>query len=247
MIAIDLKRMLRDPGVLFIIGVPVLMYLIFGAAQSYGQESAANGNLAMAIMVGMAAYGAVAATASLASQAGVEKLQGWGRQISLTPLTAGRYALNKSLTAAAFALITVAIIYAVAAPTGAKGTAWAWVGSFLIVAVGALPFALVGLALSYVMRSQSATSVVNALVLLFAFAGNLFVPLSGKLLEASRFTPMWGYITLARWPVAGGMWTTGQGEAYTDELWQALVSFGVWTAVFIGLAALALRRRGERQ
>lgn len=101
--------------------------------------------------------------------------------------------------------------------------------------------------LSYVMRSQSATSVVNALVLLFAFAGNLFVPLSGKLLEASRFTPMWGYITLARWPVAEGMWTTGQGEAYTDELWQALVSFGVWTAVFIGLAALALRRRGERQ
>lgn len=246
MIAIDLKRMLRDPGVLFVIGVPVLMYLIFGAAQSYGQQMAANGNIAMAIMVGMAAYGAVAGTASFASVAGVERLQGWGRQLALTPLTTSRYALIKSLTAATFALITVAIIYAVAAPTGAKGTAWAWAGSFVFVVVGCLPYALLGLAVSYVMGSQSATSMVNALILLFAFAGNLFVPLSGKLLEASQFTPMWGYITIARWPVAEGTWTTGTGEPYTLELWQAILSYCVWTLVFVGLAALALRRRGER-
>ena len=38
MLAIDMKRTLRDPGIIFVIGVPVLMYLIFGAAQEYGQE-----------------------------------------------------------------------------------------------------------------------------------------------------------------------------------------------------------------
>lgn len=246
MLTIDIKRMLRDPGTIFVIGMPVLMYLIFGAAQTYGQEKVNNGNVAMAIMVGMAAYGATSATVSMAATAGVERLQGWGRQLALTPLTAGRFALNKSVAATAVAVITAAIIYAVAAPTGAKGTAWAWVISFLIIVAGALPFALSGLALSYVFRSDVAISVANGLLVLFAFAGNLFVPLSGTLLNISRFTPMWGYITLARWPVTEGTWTTSTGVPYTDELWQAALSLGVWTLIFAGLAALAMRKRAAR-
>ncbi|MEW6862468.1 ABC transporter permease [Trueperella pyogenes] len=246
MFIIDVKRTFRDPGVIFVIGIPVLMYLIFGAAQSYGQQPIGNGNVAMAIMVGMAAYGATSATVSLASSAGVERLQGWGRQLALTPLTAGRFALNKSLAATAFAVITAAIIYAVAAPTGASGTWLAWTASFLIIVLGALPFALYGLALSYLFRSEVATSVATGLLILFGFAGNLFVPLSGTLLEISRFTPMWGYITLARWPVTEGAWTTSTGGLYSDKLWQAALSLGIWTLIFALLAAVALRRRGAR-
>ncbi len=246
MLAIDMKRALRDPGIIFVIGVPVLMYLIFGAAQEYGQEPLGNGNIAMAVMIGMSAYGAASATISLASTAAVERLQGWGRQLALTPMTTGQFVRNKSITATLFAAITIAIIYAVAAPTGAEATGAAWVLSFIILLVGALPFAMLGLALSYVFRSEVATAVGSGLLLLFAFAGNLFVPLSGALLEFSRFTPMWGYITLARWPVAQGAWTTSQGEFYSDELWQGALSLGVWTVVFAALAMVTLRRQGAR-
>lgn len=246
MVAIDVKRALRDPGVFFVIGIPVLMYLIFGAAQTYGDERIGNGNVAMAIAVGMAAYGAASATLTLSTSAAVERLQGWGRQLSLTPLTTGQYAAVKSTSAILFATVTLATIYAVAAPTGADATTMAWVVSFLVVLVGALPYALFGLAISYTFRSQVAMSVGTGLLLLFAFAGNLFVPLSGTLLEISRFTPMWGYITLARWPVTEGVWTTSMGVPYQDELWQAGLSFGVWTLVFAVIAALALRRTGSR-
>lgn len=246
MLAIDTKRALRDPGIIFIVGVPVLMYLIFGAAQEYAQEPLENGNIAMAIMIGMAAYGAASATVAIASTAAVERLQGWGRQLSLTPLSTGRYVLLKSITATLFAAITIGIIYAVAAPTGAQATPNGWALSFLVLLVGALPFAMFGLALSYVFRSEVATSVGAGLLLLFAFAGNLFVPLSGALLEFSRFTPMWGYITLARWPVSAGSWSTSTGEIYHDELWQAALSLGVWTLIFAGFAALVMRRKGAR-
>lgn len=246
MISIDVKRALRNPGIFFIIGIPVLMYLIFGAAQEYGQMDIGKGNVAMAVMIGMAAYGAASATVALATVASVERLQGWGRQLALTPLTTGRYILVKSLTATAFAAVTLAIIYAVAAPTGAKATPTAWVVSFLIILAGSLPFALLGLAVSYIFRSEVATTVGSALLLLFAFAGNLFVPLSGALLEFSRFTPMWGYITLARWPVTEGVWTTGTGEPISYELWQGALSLGLWTLIFAALAVLAMRRKGAR-
>lgn len=246
MLAIDTKRALRDPGIIFIIGIPVLMYLIFGAAQEYGQETIGNGNVAMAIMVGMSAYGAASATISLATTAAIERLQGWGRQLSLTPLPTGKYILIKSLTAVLFATITIAIIYAVAAPTGAEATPSAWAQSFIVLLLGSLPFAMFGLALSYLFRSEVATAVGSGLLLLAAFAGNLFVPLSGALLDFSRFTPMWGYITLARWPVTEGYWTTSQGIPYSDELWQGALSLGVWTVIFAVFATVVMRRKGAR-
>ncbi|VEI13406.1 ABC transporter permease [Trueperella bialowiezensis] len=246
MVTIDIKRALRDPGIFFVIGIPVLMYLIFGAAQTYGSEKIGNGNVAMAIAIGMAAYGAASATLTLSTSAAVERMQGWGRQLSLTPLTSGRFMAVKSASALLFAAITLTAIYAVAAATGSHATGMGWAVSFLVILVGSLPYALLGLAISYIFRSQVAMSVGSAFLLLFAFAGNLFVPLSGKLLEISRFTPMWGYITLARWPVTEGMWTTSEGVPYQDELWQAGLSFGVWTLVFAVLAVLALRRAGNR-
>lgn len=246
MLAIDVKRALRDPGIIFIIGVPVLMYLIFGAAQEYGQETIGNGNVAMAIMVGMSAYAAASATISLATTAAVERLQGWGRQLSLTPLSNGRYVLLKSITAVLFAAITIAFIYAVSAPTGAESTTSGWVLSYIILLVGALPFAMFGLAVSYLFRSEVAMAVSSGLLLLAAFAGNLFVPLSGTLLDISRFTPMWGYITLARWPVTEGAWMTSDGVPYTDELWQGALSFGVWTVIFAVFAAVVMRSKGAR-
>lgn len=246
MLAIDVKRALRDPGIIFIVGIPVLMYLIFGAAQKYAQEPIGNGNVAMAVMIGMSAYGAASATISLATTASVERLQGWGRQLSLTPLTTGKYVLVKSITAVFFAAITIAFIYAVAAPTGADSTTFGWVVSFFVLLVGALPFALFGLALSYLFRSEAATAVGSGLLLLAAFAGNLFVPLSGTLLDLSRFTPMWGYITLARWPVTEGVWTTSTGVPYSDELWQGALSLSVWTVIFAVFAAVVMRRKGAR-
>lgn len=74
MLRLEVLRVLRDPVTLFFtVGLPVFRYLIFGASQDFGSQSAGNGNVAMAIMVAMAAVGAVSATVGIGGRAALER------------------------------------------------------------------------------------------------------------------------------------------------------------------------------
>src|SRR5690625_911548 len=97
---LELTRQAREfMGLFFIIILPAFFYLIFGASMDFSGETAGNGNVAMSIMIAMAAYGAVVATTSIGGQAAVERMQGWGRQLGLTPLRDSTYVVTKSLVA----------------------------------------------------------------------------------------------------------------------------------------------------
>lgn len=63
----ELVRELRDRvGLFFTAGMPLFMYLVFGASRSYGAGTAGHGNLAAHVMISMALYGAISATSSSA-------------------------------------------------------------------------------------------------------------------------------------------------------------------------------------
>lgn len=110
---IELRRVFRDYVTMFFIAIlPGFFYLIFGAAQSFGSEDAGNGNVTMYVMISMAAYGAVMATSGIGGMAAVERMQGWGRQLGLTPLRDSGFVLMKAVVAVA--AIPIALIYAVA-------------------------------------------------------------------------------------------------------------------------------------
>nr|WP_257910378.1 hypothetical protein [Janibacter limosus] len=82
----ELKRYCRDyVGLFFIAVLPAFMYVVFGAAQTFGKEEIGRGNVALYVMISMAVYGAVTATVSVGGSAAVERMQGWGRQLGLTP------------------------------------------------------------------------------------------------------------------------------------------------------------------
>ena len=81
---LDLRRQLRDRiGMFFIVGLPTFMYLVFGLGSD---EPVGSGNVAMYVMISMAAYGAVTATTGVAGSAAMEQVMGWGRQLGLTPM-----------------------------------------------------------------------------------------------------------------------------------------------------------------
>src|SRR5690606_320936 len=87
MLRIEAMRQIRNPYTLaFTLGMPVAMYLLFGAGMSYGTMSAGNGNVSFYVMVSMAAYGTAVAMSSITSLAATEAKQGWGRQLAMTPL-----------------------------------------------------------------------------------------------------------------------------------------------------------------
>lgn len=245
---LELKRFFRDvTSVFFIAVLPCLLYVIFGAAQSYSTEPAGNGNVAMYVLLSMAAYGAVTATVSIGGSAAVERMQGWGRQLGLTPLSDAAFVATKALVGLIVALIPVGLIYVIGAATGARGTATVWLAGAVILLVGAGIFAIYGLIFGLVFRTESAVGAASGSLVILAFLGNLFFPLSGVLLTIAKFTPLYGYVSLARRALTDGYVVTPDGRQVVFEpLWQPVTNVVVWTVLFL-VAALAAVRFGRRR
>jgi ABC-2 type transport system permease protein len=242
-LGLELRRVFRDYASLFFVGVlPAFLYLIFGT-QSGTEEVIGGGNVTMLIMISMAAYGAVTATTGVGGMAAVERMQGWGRQLGLTPMRDLSYAGYKAVVALAVAAIPVLLIFVLGAWTGAEATTQAWVLSGLAVLGGAAVFGFYGLAVALAFRTEAAVSAASGLLVIMAFLGNVFMPLTGTLLDVARFTPLYGYNSLARYPLTGGDLEVG-GH---DPLWMAIANLTVWAGIFVLAATLLVRRGRERQ
>ncbi len=246
---IELRRRLRDKvGVFFSAVLPAFFYIIFGASPDYGDESINDGNVAMWVMIGMAGYGAVTATTGVGGESAIERMQGWGRQLGLTPITDRTYIMVKTSVALAFGAVPVALIYAIGAFTGAEAPLWIWVASAAILLAGATIFALYGLDVGMAFRSESALGAIGGSLVVLSFLGNIFIPLSGWQLTVARFTPLYGYVALARWPLTGGGELDQEtGELIETQLWQPVLNVAVWTLVFVGIALVLVPRGRERQ
>ncbi|MCH1865831.1 ABC transporter permease [Nocardioides sp. CFH 31398] len=245
-LALEVKRFVRDRVTLFFVAIlPAFFYLIFGVAQDFGSQSAGNGNVALYIMVSMAAYGAVTATTGVGGAAAIERMQGWGRQLGLTPLRDTGYVAVKATLAVLVAAVPVSVIAVLGVLTGAEGTARAWLLSLLAVLAGAWVFALFGLVVGLAFRTEGAVNAIGGIVVVLGFLGNIFIPLSGTLLDVARFTPLYGYVALVRYPITEGVLPDNAGgTAATDPLWLPLVNLGAW-ALVLGLVATWLVRRGR--
>lgn len=247
---IDLVRQLRDLGnVFFIVGLPVLMYLVFGSTFGAGDDQVLGGNVQFYVMVSMALYGAATATTSIAGMAALESLQGWGRQLGLTPMRPASYVLTKVLVALTVAGGAVAAVFVAGLLTGARADSpGIWIASAIIAWLGSGLFALLGLAIAQNFRSESAVSIASGGLVLLSFLGNLFVPLSGTLLAIARFTPMYGFAGLARWPQLEGLIVENNVAAtQRDSLWFLLANYLLWGLVFAGASIWAVRRGRRRQ
>lgn len=238
---LDLKRQLRDKvGMFFTVALPAFLFLVFGVGddQTYG-----SANVAMYVMVSMAAYGAVTATTTVAAVAATEQTTGWGRQISLTPLPLLSFVMIKTAVAMVVAAVPIALIYAIGAVTGSSGNAFDWLASAGIVWLGSALFAVYGLAMCLIFKGENAAGIASGLVVIMSFLGNVFTPTDGLILEIGRFTPLYGYAGLARYPISEGFLPTDAGH---ESVWLLLANVCSWTAIFAALAVWGLRRRRER-
>lgn len=249
-LGLELKRFFRDYlGVFFTAVLPAFLYVIFGAAQSWSDQPAGNGNVAMYVMISMAAYGAVTATVSIGGSAAVERMQGWGRQLGLTPMRDSTFVVTKAVVAMTIALIPVGLIYVIGALTGARGLGSAWIVAAVIVLAGAAIFSVYGLIFGLAFRSESAVGAASGSLVILAFLGNIFFPLSGTLLTIAKFTPLYGYVSLARRALTEGYilnGTTGDSMLY-EPLWQPVTNMIVWALIFGALAVGAVRVGRRRQ
>ncbi len=243
----ELRRMWRNPSAMFFSAIlPAFFYIIFGAMQSYSDEPWGNSNAAMVTMITMAAYGAVVATVGIGAMVAIERLQGWGRQLALTPMSDRGYLVVKVATAVTISVIPVTLIYIIGQFTGAEGPLRAWILSALIVIAGGVVFACYGLAFGLAMRSDAAMGAAAGSLTIWAFAGNMFVPLSGTILTIGKFTPLFGYSELARYPASEGELIGDMGPGVHLPLWQPVTNLAVWTIIMVVLTGWLLGRSRAR-
>lgn len=242
---VEVMRQFRNPYTLvFTLGMPIAMYLLFGAGAEYKDASAGNGNVAFYVMASMAAFGTATAMTSLCSLAASEVGQGWGRQIALTPLSIPGYAAVKLAVALTFSAVSTAGVFLVGFCTGAQADSpWLWAGVAALVLAGGLMFGLFGLGTGLAFNSDTAASLASIAITLFGFVGNVFMPLSGAMLTVAHFTPMYGYVALVRWPITEGALISGG----SDSIWLVLANFAVWALLFAGLVRIGVLRSRRRR
>lgn len=241
---IEVLRQLRNPFTLvFTLAMPIGMYLVFGGFAEWGDAPMAHGNTKFQVMVSMGAFGTATAMSSLCSLAASEVRQGWGRQISMTPLPIGGYAATKITAALAFSSLSVAGVFVAGILTGAQADdAWRWIVSAAVILVGGTLFGLWGMGVGMLLNPDSAAALASIAITVFGFIGNVFMPLDGAMLDVARFTPLYGYVSLARWPITDGQLVTGQ----TDPLWMVVLNVAAWAAIFLTLALVGVVRSRRR-
>lgn len=247
-VGLDLRRMLTDlPTIFFSITLPVIFFLIFGAAMAYGPQPLGNtgANMSAYVMVGMALFAGVTGAVAAAGTVVLEHQSGWGRQLALTPLTQAQLLVSNLVGIGIRAVLPVLAVYVTGALTTAEMAADDWLWTFLLTAAMATPFGFYGLAWSLIMPTSASVSLASTSIVVLGFLGNMFTPLPENLLDIGRLTPVYGAVTLARYPIAdGSQVTTSDPILVSDPLWYALLNVATWTIVFI-LVCVMLRTRDK--
>lgn len=241
LLRVELRRVRRDPVLVFFVAVlPLVCYLGFGLALPLDRLAGVDAQLLRAgLMVGLAGYGAATAASTITGQAAIERLQGWGRQLALTPAGDRGYAGAKVVVAALVAALPILLTFGAGALTGVRLAGWQWLACALLLVLGSLTWSCYGLAVGLTGRGQSSLAISSGALVLFSFVGGVYLPLGGVLLQLGRLTPLYGYVTLARWPFTGGR--SALLAQPVESLWVPVAGVVAWTTLFVALAARQLR------
>jgi ABC-2 type transport system permease protein len=237
---LEIRRLLRNRRtVIFAMIIPAVLFLLFGLNKAYANEPAGHGNVSAFILTSMALYGAVLATTSGGAMVSIERAAGWSRQLRVTPLSPVAYIGIKILTAMVLGLASVVVVFLVGMGTGKPSMpGYLWVVSALCVWIGSLVFAAFGLFMGYLLPTENVMQFLGFGLMLFAFGGGLFIPLSQYphvLQTLAKFTPLYGLNQLVHAPLLG-----------EGVQWTWAVNAIVWLAIFAAGAVWRFRKDTAR-
>ncbi len=229
----EIGRLRRNRRYLFfIVGLPVVLYLIFAKAGKtvYGIDFAAY------YMVAMAAFGSFAgALNGNTIRISEERKVGWIRQLRLTPLPANAYVIAKILTSMATTIPSIVIVLLLGRFYGGVHLpVWQWFVIAAIVWFGSTIFAALAIAIGYRYPPDQAQPIVLMFYLLFTLLGGIWFPFTGTLEKISKGTPVFEAITIATNVIAN--------QSVAPYL---IIGLVVWLAIFVGLATLSVRSMAE--
>jgi ABC-2 type transport system permease protein len=165
----------------------------------------------------------------------VERTSSWTVFLRTLPAPASVHLAGRVLSALVFAFASGLVVVAVATPlTEARLSAAEWAALAGALLAGAVPFALLGIALGYLAPPKGALPIANVLYLALAYLGGLWTgpdQLPGGVEAVSRALPTRQYADVVT--------AAALGRPPPLAAWLALAG---WTAGLAALAAWAYRR-----
>jgi ABC-2 type transport system permease protein len=239
MLGIELKRMLRNRRtIVFTLVMPVVLYLIIGANDTYSSDREGSGNVSAYILISMAAYGAVLASTSGGAMVATERALGWSRQLRLTPLSPLAHIVTKAVVALTLGAMSVAAVNAVGLLNGkAVMPTHVWVAAAVIAWLGSIVFGAFGLFMGFLLPSENVMQVLGPVMAGLAALGGLWFPIASDTVlgHISAATPIYGLAQVARWPLYGGA---------PHAVW--ILNLVGWLAIFVAGAAWRMSKDTAR-
>ncbi|HET7901729.1 MAG TPA: ABC transporter permease [Candidatus Nanopelagicales bacterium] len=236
----EIRRTLRNRRFLvFSLGFPLLLFLIVAGANREVKDFAGSGiSFALYYMVGMVSWGSMAAVIAGGARIATERQIGWTRQLRLTPLSARTYFATKVASGYVLALASIVVLYLAGALYGVRLPAEAWIRMTLLILVGLVPFAVLGILFGHLLSTDSLGPAVGGVTALFALLGGAWGPIAG----GSELLSQLAQLLPSYWL------TQAAHSAFTGEVWpaKAWIVLVVWTVVLARLARAAYLRDTAR-
>jgi ABC-2 type transport system permease protein len=234
----ELKRTLRNRRFFFFsLGFPLVLYFLI-ATPNRNETDLGNTGLSAPLyfMVGLAAFGAMNAMLSSGARISGERAVGWNRQLRITPLSVRAYFRAKVLTGYMMAGLTLIGLYLAGTTLGVSLTGSEWARMTVLILIGLLPFAALGIVLGHMLTPDSIGPVMGGLTALFAILGGTWFPITnGAMKTVGESLPSYWLVQAAHVAIGGNGWTrTG---------WAVVA---IWTVGAALLARWAYRRDTKR-
>ena len=164
----------------------------------------------------------------------------WERFLRTLPVrTSVRFAA-RMLSGTVFGLASAAVVVVLGvATTDAHLRPVRWGALVLALVIGAVPFALLGIALGYWASPRGALPVANILYLVLAFAGGLWTTPANLPSSVASVSPL-----IPTRQFGNVLWGATEGRLWRPRDWLLLLG---WSAVFAALAAWGYRRDEGRR
>jgi ABC-2 type transport system permease protein len=235
----ELLRTFRNVRFLvFALGFPLVLYGVIAVPNRDVQDYGNTGiPLALYYMVGLSSFGTMMAMVSSGARIAGERSTGWTRQLRITPLSSGAYFSAKVLTAYAMAVTSIALLFTTGIAIGVSLPAGDWAQMTILLLIGLLPFAALGVFLGHLMNVDSMGPATGGIVSLLALVSGTWFPVA-----AHGFLHVLALGLPSYWLVqASHVSIDGQGWDATG--W---IVVAAWTVALTALARIAYRRDTNR-
>jgi ABC-2 type transport system permease protein len=230
----ELRRMYREPRLLILtIAMPVILFLALSPTIK-GKTPQETTDILAYLMVAWAAYGALIGTFSSGVGVSHERAAGWLRQLRVTPLPAPMVVTTKAIACSLVAIPAVVVLGFIGLAKGVDLGAGQFALLVLLMWLGSIPFALVGLAIGFILPANLAQPASFLVSFSLAFAGGIFIQ-AKDMPQAMRSVVEW--TPSYRFTQSG--FDVLQRNTQSAQGWAVIAA---WILIFGALAALAYRR-----